>query len=158
MVNRGVRWQLTAACTATTSVATILNTSRPRMDLTDELTFGRVPKFTFTTVHATVHARDGISGAPARNPLLLEQYLSAASENSCACNGSHIPDTFQSSGGASTLFRHFPKERLITSRPYGAVSTFHRLFQYARVARGVSGTSFALFGTWYFSCYVDNGN
>ena len=54
MVNRGVRWQLTAAYTATTSAATILNTSRPRMDLTDELTFGRVPKFTFTTIHATV--------------------------------------------------------------------------------------------------------
>lgn len=56
MVNRGVRWQLTAAYTATTSAATILNTSRPRMDLTDELTFGRVPKFTFTTIHATVAA------------------------------------------------------------------------------------------------------
>lgn len=59
MVNRGVRWQLTAAYTATTSAATILNTSRPRMDLTDELTFGRVPKFTFTTIHATVYSVQG---------------------------------------------------------------------------------------------------
>lgn len=57
MVNRGVRWQLTAAYTATTSAATILNTSRPRMDLTDELTFGRVPKFTFTTIHATMYRK-----------------------------------------------------------------------------------------------------